>query len=164
VRYESDSKISPSSVETARAFPCPECAPKVDHERIALVYSEVQASAQYSAEPEYQAAILRDAAHAIVDELLRGGYIKQVVGDLDNMSMSNPIRCTLGVVSPSVVATMEARIAERQGEVADRVAEEAKRLIGVWGSHYGHTTLTKDQACRSVSEALDAIKLKMKQK
>lgn len=144
-------------LETSRTYACPECGPKVEHERIALYYTEDDASSVYIGETGYQEAVSRRSAHAFVDMLLRDGYIKQMSGPVDKDRMTYTIRSELGVVSPSVVATLEARIAERQGEVAAKVADEAIRLIDHWGSHYGTTTVRKDEAARFVREALKNV-------
>lgn len=157
-RY-SDYNSSIEPTQSSRTYACPECGPSIDQERIALLYTkqDVSAHPSYMNDDRYHEAMLRDAAHCFVDMLLRDGYIKQERGSVDTDKMVYEIRSTLGVVSPSVVASMEARIAERQGEVAVEVANEAMRLINHWGSHYGTTTLSKVEACRFVQEAVRSI-------
>jgi hypothetical protein len=144
---------------TSRTYACPECGPSVDQQRIALLYTSQSVAAHETqmGDGRFRTAMLRDAAHAFVDLLLAGGYIKQSEGPLDKDRRQFEIRSELGVVSLSVVATLKARIAERQGEVAALVADEAVRLIDQWGSHYGHATLRKDEAARFVREALKTV-------
>ena len=75
------------------------------------------------------------------------------------MDMSFGVRATLGVVSPSVVASMEQRIAQNQQAVAQEVAKEAAGLIATWNSrHYGpNGYISKDQAISEVKAALSAV-------
>jgi len=152
--YSDSGEITAKPAETSRTFACPQCGPKVEHERIALVYARATCAAEFVNEPGYDEHVKRDAAHRLADELLKGGFITYARSSVDELRRTFKITSKLGVVSPSAVATMETRIAERQGDVAAKVVDEAVRLIDTWGSYYGRETVTKSEAARFVREAL----------
>jgi len=142
-----DVDVRPSSKE----FACPECAPQVPEERVAIL--EFGAMVQSVDDPRYEDAVRKQAAHTLVDSILRKGFIRFRKGSVDEFNMRYEMTGRVGLVSPSVVASMEERIAERQKEVAEEVAARAAAEIGLWGSHY-----TGDEGPIHKSTAIDAIR------
>src|SRR5713226_8423809 len=89
-------------------------------------------------DPEYIEHVKYTAAHGLIEEIIKGGYVKIESGQPDTRELRQEFRVTLGVVSQKQVATLEQRIAQRQIEIAQEVAVEATYQINNWGSYYGH--------------------------
>lgn len=153
VRYDEAASISPAMDTANREYPCPECSPRPDVVNVELFRTrhDIDSRIPVDARERY----VRDqAAHMMAEALKNSGHLRITVGQLDTRRMCHPVNATLGVVSQSVVASMEARIAEKQAEVATQVVDLAIDKISHWGSHYGHTMLHKEQAYASLREAL----------
>lgn len=85
------------------------------------------------------------SAHRLAGALLDRGLIRFERGPDDPMRVVTPFRATIGVVSPSRVATMEERVAERQEEFARQVVAEAETQIRAWGPSWLHKTHVLDE-------------------
>lgn len=143
-----DMDARPSSKE----FACPECAPKVPEERVAIL--EFRAAIQsFGDDPRYEEAVRKQAAHSLVDAILRKGFIQFRKGPVDEFDMHYELTGRLGLVATSVVASMEERIAERQKEVAEEVAARAVAKVSEWGAHY-----SGDEGPIHKSQAIDSIR------
>lgn len=144
-----------------REFPCPNCAPKADDNRVLTMEASIDVQVEYLKEPGYVAAAHHQAARMLADEMLEQGYIA-VRKDADD-SGDDPffprkrIYATVGVVTPKVVRDLKLRIAEHQDRVARDVIVEATRKIDVWGSSFGATGIAKHDARRFLMEALDEV-------
>lgn len=147
--------------ESARNYPCPECADLVPQERLALVQYHSLVDARCT-DKEYIDAANEDAAHRLVGALLKGGFIRFEHGKKDARGLTFPIQATVGVVSTKHVATMEERIAERQDEFAREVINEAGRGIESWGTSAGEGAIYKSQAIDELNLALRRLLSKRK--
>lgn len=144
--------------ETSRVFACPECGDNVDQERVAVLDTHVMVDSHID-DPGFQDHARRAAAHRLVDHLLSGDYITFERGRTDDRNMSYPVVATLGVVSKGKIATLEARIAERQDQLATVAAEEAIRQIDNWGSQSRYTgpDISKRRAAEFIREAVKRV-------
>lgn len=147
--------------ESARNYPCPECADLVPQERLALVQYHSLVDARCT-DQEYIEAANNDAAHMLVGALLKGGFIRFEHGKKDARRLTFPVQATIGVVSTKHVATMEERIAERQDTFACEVIAEAALRINEWGSSAGTGAIYKTQAIDELSLALRRLLSKRK--
>jgi DNA-binding MarR family transcriptional regulator len=150
--------MSPTNDDTYREYPCPECAQYVPTERVVIITSEVFVDSRVP--EDYHHVVMDGLAHRMVDRLLQDGFIHREIGDIDNNKLGRPVRATLGVVSRAAVARMEERIAARQMEVAREVVQETIRQIQNWGSYYGHSHLSGEQAIDSAESAFKAVEAK----
>lgn len=107
----------------------------------------------------YEEAIRRSAAHAVVDKLLKDGFVAFRKSPIDEFNMRYELTGRVGVVSTAVVASLEERIAERQTEVAKQVASRAAEQIAVWGSYYtgNEGAITKAQAIDAINRAVELV-------
>ncbi len=147
---------TPTLEHSHRTYPCPECGESIHQDHIAVVSRHLTVAA-HDGGPDYDRHMREAAAHRLVSELLRGGFIRFERGKTDDREMTYPVRATLGVVAIHHVATLERRITQHQAAVAREVAAEAAHLINRWGSYYGDTTLHKAQAIDSLGAALTAV-------
>ena len=141
--------------DTARSYPCPECSRYIPQQRVAVVQflSLVHTGIQ---EPESLAAVRKEAAHGLVEELLKAGLISFERGPDDTVRCTFPVRATVGVVSSTDVASLEQRVAARQEEFAQDVIRTAARKIRYWGAEfYGEEgPIGKSQAIDELFAAL----------
>lgn len=160
-RYEPsfDAIEAAEAFQASKEFPCPECSPKVPEERVAVLEVGAAISAFHDDNPDYTEAAKRTLAHSVAHELLRGGFIQFHKGPTDKFSMRYELTGRVGVVSTSVVASMEERIAERQTEVAKEVAARAAEEVAVWGSFYtgNEGSITKTQAIDAIERAVKLV-------
>ncbi len=146
----------PKMVDSSREYPCPECADVTRLERVQAAREETFA-ATYIKEPGFLDHVRRGLAHQLAGHLLEHGYIKFERGPQDEQNMRFQMRGTVGVVRPGQLDNLEERIAERQVEVAQEVANEAVKQINNWGSHYGHSEILKRDANRMVGDAIKIV-------
>jgi hypothetical protein len=147
--------ITMDDCQLSKEFACPECAPKVPEDRVAIL--QFGASIRSVEDPRYEEAARKQAAHSLVDAILRKDFIQYRKGPVDKFDMCYELTGRLGLVSKSVVASMEGRIAERQKEVAEEVAARAAAKVSAWGSYY-----TSDEGPIHKSQAIDAIRQALK--
>lgn len=150
-----DVQVSPSP--STRTYPCPQCANVVSDDHVKVLDYNMMVDALYMSNQNYLPEMKRAAAHAMADRLAADGFVTYRISKDEDAFGKKRLRAELGVVSPAHVATLEARIAERQAEVATEVANEARRLIDNWGSYYGQTGLSKSDAYREIGEALKNV-------
>lgn len=148
-------------------FPCPECGDGISENRIAIMKFEGRAYVPYYGQPvpkEYFEHIERDAKYSLLEAIDRSGSISVERGSVDDMSRTFGVSAKIGVVSQNVVASIEQRAAVHQEIVANKVVDEAVRLIRNWGSAYTSNTgpISKDQAIREVRVALRHVLRDMK--
>lgn len=149
---------APMLEESSRSYACPECGGDgVPHDRIAIVTRHHDVVAHDEGGEDYIRHMTMAAAHRLIDQLLRGGFIRFEKGPHDPLLMTYPVRATVGVVSLGHVASMERRIAHHQEAVAREVVAEAAKQINSWGAYYGDTTVHKAQAVDSLHSALAAV-------
>ncbi len=151
-------------------YPCPECAASVSFDRVQISTASTSQiiDRRMAADEQFMDAVRRDAAFALVDHLMRDGFITFAVrrspGDPDEFTERVAHTAKVGVLAPKVVATLEERVAERQSEVATEVVDEAISDIRNWGSDFGWTSIDKEQAYRSIKDALAAVLLRREPK
>lgn len=142
--------------ESSRIYPCPECADTTPQERVAIVQYHTLVDSMVG-DPAYVEAAKSNAAHQLIAGLLKGNFIRFKRGPNDAREFNFPVQATIGVVSQKNVADLEARVAEHQEQLAREVMAEAERAIDHWGSYYNHQSIRKDDATRSIREALAAV-------
>lgn len=141
---------------SSKSFPCPECAPSAPADRLAIVRYHAVVNMQIR-DPAFLDDVKASAAHSLVEGLLRGGYVTFKRGPECADGFTYEMVASIGVVAPAHVATFEQRVAEHQEALAREVMAEAVAQIQNWGSHYGHRTISKEQAYDSVASALKAV-------
>ncbi len=152
VNYGQDGPVSIE--ESSRTYPCPECANTIPQERLAVLQSHTLVDSRIN-DPRFAQHVKSGAAHMLVDELLKNGFITFARGPDDNGQMAYPMVATIGVVSPKHVANLEDRIAERQAIIATELADEAVKQISNWGSFYSgpdYGIITKSRAIELVRQ------------
>lgn len=157
-RRASVTPISAASImeESSRRYPCPECSEAVPFARIGVI-GAIQAVDTRIDDPKYIEHVKQSAARSLLGEIIKGGYVKTESAPPNNREMRQEFRVTLGVVSQKQVATLEERIAARQIEIANEVAEEASLQIGNWGSFYGHADILKRDAVQMVRDSIKTV-------
>lgn len=149
------------SVGTMREYACPECTYKVPVDQVAIVDSRVLVGAIELDTSKAGADLVRHVENAAIYKLMlalvSGGYIKVARAPLVGSVHAYPFTATIGVVSKSAVATMEARIAERQDLVAHAVEGEAVRQLHEWGSNRGTQNISKAMARQIIGDAVRVV-------
>ena len=145
--------------EVSRQYDCPECVPMVRCERVGAV--KVKAFMEDGRmTPELKELWRKDATRYLgrsIAERLMEGFVKIETLPPDAYH-GEGIMATIRVVTPDAMQSFDERVAERQMEVADEVAEEARRLINNWGSYYEHDTISKSTAWREIGCAVRNVK------
>ncbi len=137
-----------------REYPCPECSAGVPYERLGLVKGSRDAGA---GDGRYLAAVRLSLARELATVMVERGMIRFEQDKPDWRGIFQT-RAVVGVVAPSVVATFEERVAERQFEVAQAVVEATEAEISNWGSFYGIQTVNKSEAVGWMRQALQKVK------
>jgi hypothetical protein len=137
-------------------YPCPECAPQVAIDRVAVLDAHSIVGPHRPWSEIGKTFSEKYAAHALIERVLRGGFISFEQGPPDSLGRSQVV-ATLGVVSKNAVASLEARIAERQGEVAVAAGAQSIKDIDNWGSAYGDGMIRKDRAADLIREAVKRV-------
>jgi hypothetical protein len=142
--------------EASRSYPCPECSNPVPQDRVAIVQAHTVVDSRHEGDPNFMRHAKESAAHALVAQLLKGGYIRYERGPTDSHQWRFNSVATLGVVSQSHVATLEQRIAERQEELANELVAVAEEQSRHWGSYYTgrEGPIQKSEVLRFLREAL----------
>lgn len=148
---------SPSIEESSRSYPCPECAPTIPEERLAVVQYHSWGDSQLINEPGYAEASKRRAIHELAELIFSQGFVRFERGPDDGLELGYPMRATIGVVAPKRIATLEQRISEHQEELARDVAENAAADIANWGVYFGALNISKDMAIGFVRSALKRV-------
>lgn len=148
----------PAIEQPWREYPCPECGDSVGMERVAVLDAHTMVDDRPYG-PEFDQSLRHAAARRLVDHLLDGGYITFERGATDLRRQRYPVVATIGVVTKGAVASLEQRIAKRQGEVAAAAADEAIYQINNWGSasRFIDHRIGKDHAARFIREAVKEV-------
>jgi hypothetical protein len=142
--------------ESAREYPCPGCSESIPFARVGIVGALKVMDTRID-DPKYIEHVKHACAHSLIEEIIKGGYVKIERAPPDTQQMRQELRVTLGVVSQKQVATLEERVASRQIEIAQEVANEAEAGINNYGSYYGHADILKRDATREVREAIKTV-------
>lgn len=142
-----------------REYPCPECCGWVKEDRVAVLDAHSVVDERYD-RLEVRDAAKRNAAHLLVDHLLRSGLIS-----FETVKRESPrghgleivAMATLGVVAPGVVASIEERATERGKQLTEAVAVQAIKEISNWGSYYRTEGISKSRAADFIREALRLV-------
>lgn len=148
----------PELMAAYRDYPCPECTEQIPYTRLGVL-REVSSIERQSRLNEAQITdiLTRQAAHAMIDRIIRDRLL--TVEKVETVR-GYELRCTLGLVAPKHVATLEERVAERQMEVAEELVRENIKEINNWGSFYGIPTVGKWQSIEWLQAALKKIREK----
>lgn len=147
---------------TIRTFPCPNCADSVHEDRINVLTAVAWVRLDRAFEDDIQ--YLESLRHDLADQLARQLLREELIGFSTSPApverefyRAKEMVATIGVVAPTAVANIQARILAGAIDIVFSVVAEARRKIMVWGSAYGHTNVGKEQACDSVNEAAREI-------
>lgn len=149
----------PATVEANyRDYPCPECGDAIPLERLATVEFH-SLIATHIDDPEFIAHAKRHAVQRLAADMHGKSFVDFRFGRTDKQNLTRPMVATIGVVSPTHVASLEKRLALRQEVVAREVVEEATKQILIWGSDYTGSSgpIRKSQAVDSVRTALTRV-------
>lgn len=148
-----------------RIFPCPQCSEQVGIGVLRTCFHETTAS-QYrlKREPTFQDRVRDGLAHNLADQLLNDNLIRfeerpsAEFNPLYGSEGGMDVRATIVVCPSDRIDTLEAKIAERQYEMADQVTRVALGEIELWGSQFEVNHLSKAQASRLVRSSLEMVK------
>jgi hypothetical protein len=142
-------------------YPCPECVQRVPYSKLQSIKCMTFVDEEQIRTPDAKKWWRENAekilSRQITDGLLSKGLLK--IRDLEPTPYHSRAVCaTVCVVAPNDTIELEERIAERQMDVADEFAKEAKRLIDNWGSFYGQTDILKCDARREIDAAIRNVR------
>lgn len=155
--------IEPVSVPAASIeniylrIPCPECAPRAPETKVAILkVGAMVDSRAFDLYPQARPAAQRHAAYLLIAQLEKRGYIRfrEEPGDDPAFWGRAEMTATLGVVSPTEVATIEACVEEALTPLAQQIADEAIKQIDNWGSVYDRHQISKTTAAQLIREAV----------
>ena len=143
--------LSPEDASLSiREYACPECGYKVPQEKILIVQAQGMIEAKYVKRDgqKFMDYVKQNLAHQIGAFLFKENQIRfEKLETQDDYGRERyPLRATLGVVSPRVVATFEDRVKEKQLAVANAVMEEAAKRIRGWGKDFEKASPNADSA------------------
>lgn len=162
--YAPDEPIELPTTVSFKDYPCPECSQKLDDTKVMLVGARVTGRKEYLDQPRFKDHLAERIANMLGHQLLESRLIafrepKQIMGSGYGFEDDIEINGTIGVVTTATIATMEQRIAERQLQVADRVAEAASVVIVSTAAHDGW--IRASEANEAINKALKAVKKEM---
>lgn len=140
-----------------REYECPECGPKIPQEKIMVVQGEEWVDERIK-DPDFMDHCKESIGHQMGRLLVDEGIVFFERNRVDKPDYSYRegyfLRGKLGVISPRVVATFEARVAERQKVVAGLVIDRAIKEIRNLGAFYSSPSIQKDVAINLLLECL----------
>jgi hypothetical protein len=140
-----------------REYECPECGPPIPQEKIMVIQAEEWVDERIKDE-DFWIHVKRSIGHQMGRLLVDEGMVvfEKRREDTPNFSYREGyfLRGKLGVISPRVVATFEARVAERQKMVAVQVVDQAIKDIRNYGAFYSAPSIQKDIAVNLLLECL----------
>lgn len=157
-QYGPNFKLSQTIEASSRDYPCPECSDVIALDRVANVQFHSLLDIRRD-EPDFLAYAKRNAALSLGGELLAKGFLRFQRGPPDDREMVASLVATVGVVSPTHVASLEKRVAQHQEMIAREVIAEAERQILNWNSHHSGAEggIRKGQAVDELSGALKTV-------
>lgn len=147
-----------------RIFPCPQCSEQVGIGVLRTCSRTVIKSAHLMDNPTFRESAHVDLARQLGDQLVANRLVRFEQRESDAFRPEYgpqgtiDVRATIVVVPPDRIDTLEAKIAERQYEMADQVTRVALGEIEQWGSQFEVNHLSKAQASRLVRSALEMVK------
>ena len=159
-----DLSPSPTIEDSYRDYPCPECGDVIPLERLATVEFHSMVDARID-DPEFIKHARVNAAHRLIAALLEKKFITFQNGAPISRELKRPLIATVGVVSPTHVASLQERVAKHQEEFAREVVAEAVKEILNWGSYFTgkEGTIQKGHAAEVVRSALTYVLTKRSQ-
>lgn len=146
-----------ASDDTYRDYPCPECAPTVQADKVQVIECYVEADTRYEGAEGYRRHIVGNAARQIAEEIERAGLMRIQSVPLRGRDDINTYRMTVGVVPPKVVAEKDKQQLAASIAFAQEVINLAAKEINNWGSYYEQTYIDKARAAIFMGEALREI-------
>lgn len=145
--------------ESSKSYPCPECAPTAPVDRIDIVDFHARVShRELINSPKFVQHMHRRIADDAACMMLEKGFFRFVTRKADpTANYAGTITGTIGVISPTHVATIEQRQREHQEKIANEITTEAIAQIGNWGSHFGHSEILKRDARTLINDALRTV-------
>jgi len=143
---------------TYRDYPCPECAPTVNVDRVRVVECHSRVIAEYENDPEFMESINEELAISIGKEMAEAGYMRFRKEPAEHDDMTRIYQATVGVVGPEVVDYLEKEHRRREDAFADKVAKRIKYEIDNWGSYYANPTINKNVAYDLINDAVKYAK------
>ena len=129
-----DAAIEPTVEQSWRDYPCPECADMIPLARVATVEFHSLLDTRIH-DPEFTKHARRRAVQGMLAGIFNKGFVTFEMGKPNTYQMTRPMIATLGVVSPTKIASIEERVAQRQNLVAQAVLDRAARRIRAWASN-----------------------------
>lgn len=141
-------------------YPCPACALKVSMDETATFAADTKIATEWLEEPRALQCAKESATHRIAVKLVELGMVTFDIAKAKDPWKPSTVTAVLGVISPKATASVEERIAERQLDVAQEIANTAKAKISHWGSYYSGNDggISKGLAMSYVDEAVRDVK------
>lgn len=144
--------------ETYREYPCPECAPPAAVDKVRVLECHFQADTRYEGQQGYREHIIGHGVTVLAHEIEKAGLVRIQHAPADSREMKRGYRLSVGVVSPNVVADLDAQREAAEDKFAELAINLAAAEIQNWGSYYGHPEILKRDATRMLSDGLRLAK------
>lgn len=142
--------------KTYKTYACPECCASVAEERVLTVGATATIRDVYDCD-DYRHAIKQTIAQTLARALLDKECITFEETPRTDNDFKTEITGTIGVVSASYVANLQARANAAARPLLEQAATLAIENIRQWGSAYGHIRVDKDHAAREINAAIDKV-------
>jgi hypothetical protein len=161
VRQKMQPQIDVSQASSPiREYSCPECSYKIPQERILIAQcEEILPDETLIKDSDYLDHSKRHMIHKIGDFLFRENHIKftKILEPSMYGRSQYRLRAIVGIISQRFIAKFEDRVKEHQWVIARQVADDAIVRIRNWMSYYNYPDITKDEAIKSILDALREV-------
>lgn len=120
--------VVPSREGSVKRFPCPQCSPLTNIAHVMSIGASVMLNRAYMDQEAYKKKIRADLVEALADAMVTQGHIKFVQSE-PNKQGDVFIRAYTALVAPNIAPKLEARIAERQRDIADAWCKRAIQMV-----------------------------------
>lgn len=163
--FDPDAAMRP--VESSREYDCPECGPtRIKVEKFSAMKVKTFMEADQMSEATktwWRENVSKHMGRMIAERLIDDGMIEFTKLEPDAYH-GDGMQASIYVATPKHWEPIEERIAARQMDVADEVANEASRRIENWGSYYTVHEIGKGTAQREIADAVRYVKAKRAKK
>jgi hypothetical protein len=110
--------------------------------------------------PGFAESRIKAASYAMAHEVFKLATVKEFPVDAELMTQTNEYSVLIGDArdQKAVAEAVEKRATELANEMLATAAAKAIAGIENWGSYYGHSSISKDQAILEIRTALRSIK------
>lgn len=144
--------------ESYRSYPCPECAPLAAVDKVRVLNCHFQADTRYEGDQGYREHIIGHGVNLLAHEIEKAGLVRIQHTPANSRELKRGYRLSVGVVSPNIVADLDAQRQSAEDAFAELVVQIAAYQIDNWGSHYGHSDILKRDAKQMVADAFRMAK------